>query len=220
MTNNEEGKFMQKVFGNFIRIFTLFSLLSAGVANAYGPQDVAAVSLSLPPDWQLVANILSDPSTTIKYQKITKLTITPDIARTMMQKPTNKKGEGLPPSERIETISQRVEAKPVHVEGEAFVMQMGDILSKGLSAKGCETGVPYSVPESGSNFKVWIQVFQCQKSTLTGLQFYIDADPQNIYLITYTDTQYPFTGDSRSNTEDMIKSALKICYGTTCSSVQ
>jgi hypothetical protein len=139
----------------------------------------------------------------------------------MMQRPSNqKKGEGLPPSEKIESLSQRVEAKPVHVAPEDFVMQMGNILSQGLSGKGCETGAPYSVPQNSSSYKMWIQVFQCQKSQLTGLQFYIDADPQNIYLITYTNTQYPFTGESRANTVELIKSALKICYGTTCYDVQ
>jgi hypothetical protein len=55
---------------------------------------------------------------------------------------------------------------------------------------------------------------------LTGIQYYIDADPKNIYLITYTNTQYPFTGTSRKAAETLIKSAMKICYQDQCFAVQ
>jgi hypothetical protein len=177
---------------------TLFmGFMCTSPASAYTPADMATVTLTPGPEWISAANVLgADDSNTMKYEK--------------------KTGKI-----QIETLSKRQEKKPVHANSGALVAQMGDLLTKGLKTKGCESGMPMLEPQTGDNFKVWVQVFQCNKVKLEGLQYYVDADPQNIYLYTYTNNDYPFTPETKAAAEKEVKSLIQVCYnGKDCVGLQ
>jgi hypothetical protein len=201
---------MRKIF--YILLFCS-AFCGATTGFAFDAKDKATVTLTLGPAWKLTPNFLADPTKTSQYEKVTDIPSPAAGQKSILIKLNDKKSPP-PATQTIQSITQRVDPKPAHVATEDFINQMAQILTKGLSSKGCETGAPLNEPQVGDNFRVWVQVFQCEKSSLTGLQFYIDADPQNIYLITYTDTEYPFTLASRAAIEKEIKSALKICYQT------
>jgi hypothetical protein len=193
---------------------------AAAPAFAFAPHDQATVTLTLDPSWTTIADVLEDDPSTVKYQKITPVSPAELKIIQAQPKPSGRNAPPPPATEYIQTLSQRTQAKPIHVPTTDFINQMAQILAGGLKSKGCQVGVPFPEQQSGDRFHVWAQVFQCQKVQLTGIQYYIDADPQNIYLITYTNTQYPFTGESRKAAETLIKSALKICYQDQCYAVQ
>jgi hypothetical protein len=184
------------------------------------PHDQATVTLAPGAGWDMIANVLQDDPSTAKFQKTTPLPAAEIKRIEELPKPSGRNAPPPPATEIIQTLSKRTQAKPIHVPTNAFIKQMSDILAKGLSGKGCETGVPFEEPQAGDRFHLWAQVFQCEKSQLTGIQYYIDADAKNVYLITYTNTQYPFTGDSRKAAETLIKGSIQICYADKCYPLQ
>ncbi len=204
----------------FFRCLSSAVFFAVAPVYAFAPHDQATVTLSLDPSWTTIADVLQDDPSTAKYQKITPVSPAELKIIQAQPKPFGRNAPPPPPTEYIQTLSQRTQAKPIHVETTDFITQMAQILAGGLKSKGCVVGTPFSEPQSGDRFRVWAQVFECQKVQLTGIQYYIDADAKNIYLITYTNTQYPFTGESRKAAETLIKSALKICYQDQCSAVQ
>jgi hypothetical protein len=210
---------MLKPFFRFHSVLISALIFVAGQAYAYAPTDVATVTLAPDASWKVVANVMQDDPNTVTYQKITPLS--PAELKSVLALP-KPHGRNAPPpaTEIIETLSQRSQPIPIHVASTDFIKQMAQILSSGLTSKGCLVGVPFAEPQSNGRFTLMAQVFQCQKSQLTGIQYYIDADPKNIYLMTYTNTQYPFTGESRKAAEGQIKSAMKICYQDQCYPVQ
>ena len=113
---------------------------------------------------------------------------------------------------RAESVTTSLIPKPEQIETDVLIKQMGKSFTEDFQHKGCESGPPLPVPQASDMFRVWVQIFQCQKTKNVGLQFYIDADPASIYLVTYSDTSYPFTIESRDAAEALIKGAVSVCY--------
>lgn len=182
------------------KLFLIFSAALIGAftttAGAYTPQDQATITITPAKDWTAVPNILSNETNTLKYEK-------------RVPKMPNA------------TLTKRQETKAAHNDPNILINQMGDILKKGLTSKGCEVGLPMLEPQVSDEFKVWVQVYQCKQVKLTGLQYYIDADPQLVYLLTYTSNDYPFTAESRDKAEKEVRSMIQVCYnGKACTPVQ
>jgi hypothetical protein len=225
---------MPKFLAYFTTVF-FGAVLFASSAWAFGPDDIADVEIApfaLGPGWKQVPNVYTDSDTTVRYERKTeivpkappppKTSLASSVSSLTVSKKSAQQAPAGPQVIRIESVTKSLIAKPEAIETNVLIGKIGTSFTQGFLRKGCESGPPIPVPQKTDMFRAWLQVFQCQKTKGTGLQFYIDADPTSIYLVTYTDTHYPFTIESRDAAEATIKNAITVCYqsGKNCLQLQ
>jgi hypothetical protein len=213
---------MTKFLLQLFMIAASVCMLGTNTAYAFAADDVADVEISpdlLGKGWKWVPNVLGDSDTTSRYERKTEIVpVAPAPPPTgtvpslsLKKAPAQQQPTG-PRIVRIESLTRTQVQKPPNIETDVLLKQMGAMFTSGVRGKGCESGLMTQEKETGDQFRAWIQIFQCQKSKQTGLQYTIDADPQTLYLLTYSDTHYPFTVETRDAAEAMIKGAVTICY--------
>lgn len=179
----------------FIFSFCLL-LATISATHAYSILDQGQIVIDLPTPW-----------------KATNTQNTAGQAATIYAKENaNGKPEGL-----AEISIQKKKNKTALAQ----IQEMNFRIESQLGAAGCKSSGLIQLPQKNNMFSAWIETFQCSYSALSLVQLFIDADARNIYLLTYTNTEYPFTKTTEKAAFQFLKSAAKICYADKkCYSVQ
>jgi hypothetical protein len=185
--------------------FSYFSLLQRSLivlaltaisnlpANAYTIIDQADLNLNLAPGWKLI-----------------------DISRSPDLVVTNytKNAQGSDPEESL--IEAQI-TKDINKDVHAVIQEMMDRINKQALAQHCQALETTTVPQENNKFQVWTQTFQCKPSVSGIIQYYVDIDPQTMYIFTYTSPHYPFTQEMRDKANQLLKASIEVCYkGRAC----
>jgi hypothetical protein len=158
----------------------LIALFCSASANAYSILDQSTLDLNLPPGWSLL-DITRNPGMIItNYTKKIPLT---DLAESLVEAEITKQKNQDP---------------------NAVIAEMMNQVNKQALAQHCEALDVEAVPQNNGQFKVWRQTFQCKRSKSGIIQIYIDADPQTMFLFTYTSPYYPFTTEMRNTADQLL----------------
>jgi hypothetical protein len=171
----------------------MLALFCSTPVNAYSILEQSELDLNLPPGWKLL-NISRSPGMIITdYGKQIAGT---DLAEGLVEAEMTKK-KGLDPN--------------------AVITEMTNQVNKQALTQHCDAQDVEVVPQDNGQFKVWRQTFQCKASQSGIIQLYIDADPDTMYLFTYTSPHYPFTSELRDTANQLLKNSIQVCYkGKSC----
>jgi hypothetical protein len=169
------------------------TVISNVPANAYTIIDQADLNLNLAPGWKLI-----------------------DISRSTDLVVTNytKKASGSDPEE---SIIEAQMTKDVNKDPVIAIREMMDRINKQALAQHCQALETTNPPQEKNKFQVWSQTFQCKPSVSGIIQYYVDIDPETMYIFTYTSPHYPFTQEMRDKANQLLKASIEVCYkGQAC----
>ena len=171
--------------------------LVSTAASAYSLLDKSEMKLDLPPGWKLI-DIKRNPG--------------------MIVSSYSKLHEDTKQSESLVAVDL---TKEPNKDPYATITEMTKNVKQQALSQHCEAEELVSPSEEDTNqFRTWSQTFQCKPSRSAIIQLYVDADPHTIYLITYTNPNYPFAPDQRTVAKELLKNSVLICYkGQGCSGV-
>jgi hypothetical protein len=194
-----EIEMRKSTFSRVIKIYSAIAIIiaSANIANAYSILDHAELELRLPENWKLIDIARNSDSIITSYTKYS----------------TEKKLEG--------SLVEVQLKKSNNSDPAMTIQEMSTRLKKQAIDQHCEADDTVTLPQdSDALFRVWSQTFQCKQSRSGIIQFYIDVDPTTMYLFTYTVPYYPFSPSMRDTANNVLKSAIHICYkGKECSAL-
>jgi hypothetical protein len=178
-----------------ICVFFILGFFSI-TAQAYTILDNAIVTVVLPPGWKMDNITRKDTMIATSYTKQISKDVSDNISEIQFTRDPTK-------------------------DPEKLVQTMSDRIKKEVIVQHCDVDPLKVLTVPSKLFKAWGQVIQCQRSQSGIVQIYLDTDPKNLYLITYTISGYPFTPEARKTAMELLSTSIQVCYKQTpCNSFQ